>query len=73
MLDTPYAVREFASWMRLCRGSRRRAHEYKRWARQAASEGRLDRYQAYREFSDNAWNDAVDALFRAKMIKERML
>lgn len=71
-VEVPYAMREFQALMRHCRGSRRRAHEYKQWALAEAATGHFERYRRYRQFSDNSWADAKDALFQAKMLKARM-
>ena len=67
--ELPYALREYNAWIRLVKGSRKRAHEYRHWAMQAAEEGRPDLFKRYRDFSTNSWNQAKDALFRARMMR----
>lgn len=53
-------------WLDHIKGSRRRAHEYRRWALEAEAAGDLERYRRYRADSERQWRQAWDALARAK-------
>jgi hypothetical protein len=59
-------------WMLHARGNRRRAHEYKRWAKEAEAEGNLSTYRHWRKQSDKSWRAAWDALANARIAKEIM-
>jgi len=59
-----------ADWLAHARGNRRRAHEYKRWAKEYEAQGNLPRYRHYRQQSDRSWRAAWDALRSAKIYRE---
>jgi hypothetical protein len=59
-----------ADWLLHAKGCRRRAFEYKRWAKEAEAEGNLSTYRHWRKQSDKSWRAAWDALQEARLNKE---
>jgi hypothetical protein len=64
------AADRLRDWLDHARGNRRRAHEYKRWAKEAEATGNLSSYQHYRRQSDRSWRLAWSALREARLHKE---
>lgn len=59
-----------ADWLMHAKGNRRRAHEYRRWARESEAAGNLSSYRHYRRQSDRSWRAAWEALRNAKLFRE---
>jgi hypothetical protein len=64
------AADRLRDWLDHARGNRRRAHEYKRWAKEAEAEGNLSTYRHWRKQSDKSWRAAWKALQEARLNKE---
>lgn len=61
-----------ANLFSLSQTRRRIAHEYKRWALEAETNGNLPEYRRCRKESDRLWHSAKWALDMAKSAKKEM-
>lgn len=59
-----------ADYFSLSQTLRRIAHDYRRWALEDEKSGNLERYRKYRKSSDDAWQNSLWYLSRARLERD---